>query len=296
MVKHTIEVSNTTQYVATTNNQIVFSSDGKTIGQVAGEDVGVLVIDSPSTTFTHAALLKITACGGAIVICDEKHLPSAIMLPFSKHVEVIWRIDDQLSVTRPIAKRIWQQTVSHKIIAQAANLECAPSPQSKLLDMSKHVKSGDSTNKEAHAARVYWQHWLADTPFKRDTNGHGVNALLNYGYAIIRAAVAREIVAAGLSPAIGIHHQNRSNHFCLADDLMEPMRPFVDYCVRQLVYDGYSQICKHVKQSLLELLGTTVQFKNEHGPLSVQIKKTVQSYVNCLKKVSKKIDFPILCS
>lgn len=296
MVKHTIELSGNARYVSALNRQLVFSSADEKLGQVPSEDIGILVVDNPKVTFTHAALLQVVENGGCVVICDDRHMPAAMMLPFAKHVEVIWRIDDQLSVTRPIAKRVWQQTVRAKICAQAANVEWDTRIHSKLHTIASNVKSGDSSNQEAQAAKVYWQHWLGTTEFRRDYNGIGINSLLNYGYAIVRAAVAREIVASGLSPAIGIHHQNRSNHFCLADDLMEPLRPFVDYVVRELFEDGYTQLCKVSKQALLELLTTYVKFGEETGPLSAQIKKMVQSYVKCLQKTAKTIKFPVLCS
>ena len=296
MVKHTIEVSRNTNYVFSRNRQLIFKDNQQIAGQVPAEDVGIIVVDNTQTSFTHSAMLNVIESGGCIVICDEKHLPAGMLLPFSSHTEVLWRIELQTSTTRPLAKRLWKQTVTAKLIAQSDNLIPKSKAHQKLRSIAKNVKAGDATNREAHGAKVYWNAWLPELTFKRRQSEPGINSLLNYGYAVLRAAIAREIVGAGLHASVGIFHSNRSNQFCLADDLIEPLRPIVDYFVRELVLEGETEINKRTKQCLLEILTAEVQFNSEAGPLTAQLKKMVSGYVKCLQQKQSKLEFPVLCS
>src|SRR5207244_10602060 len=138
-----------------------------------------------------------------------------------------------------LKKQLWRQLIQAKIRGQALNLEVRSPARSKLLDYARQVRSGDASNLEAQAARVYWQNWLPEEVFRRDADASGLNSLLNYGYSVLRAAVARAIVAAGMQPSLGLKHSNRSNSFCLADDLLEPLRPIVDDRARELYRQGY---------------------------------------------------------
>ena len=158
--------------------------------------------------------------------------------------------------------------------------------------MARQVRSGDPNNLEAQAARVYWQNYLPDEAFRRDTDGDGLNGLLNYGYAVMRAAVARALVAAGLLPAIGLHHRNRSNAFCLADDLMEPLRPLVDDRARDLFVQGYDEVTPEAKQGLLSLLADPVEMAGETGPLMVNLHRLTASLVKCFQGKAKKLEIP----
>ncbi len=173
------------------------------------------------------------------------------------------------------------------------NLPADCPARSKLLDMARQVRSGDPANSEAQAARVYWRNYLPDEAFRRDADAGGLNALLNYGYAVLRAAVARALVAAGLLPALGLHHSNRSNAFCLADDLMEPLRPLVDDRARELFREGYTELSQECKAHILELLAEPVSLRGDDGPLMVNLHRLAASLVRCYRGEAKKLEIPV---
>jgi len=298
MVKHTIEISAEPAHLAVRLDQLLIRRPGEDPREPAAsipcEDIGLVIVDHPCTSYSHAALAKLVECGAAVLICGRDHLPSGLLLPISEHSELVWRMDEQISASRPLRKRLWQQIVIAKIRAQAANLAADSVEQRKLLTLAAEVRSGDPTNVEAQAARIYWSAWLGpDTPFRRDPDGDGINALLNYGYAIVRAAVARALVAAGLQPALGIHHSNRANPFCLADDLMEPLRPLVDSKVRELVSWGLKQVDARTKPTLLRLLAETVRCGQSTGPLMVALHRMAASLANCYAGHSRELTIPV---
>ena len=292
MIKRTIEISREAAHVSVRLDQLVLQRNGDAVGQIPCEDVGVLLVDHPQTTYTHAALTRLADCGATVVLCGPNHLPAAVVLPLADHSQVVWRIGEQLAAKRPLQKRLWRQIVRAKIRGQAENLPKGSAPRKKLLAMVGEVKSGDPTNVEAQAARVYWAHWLAEEEFRRNPDLPGINAFLNYGYAIVRAAVARAIVAAGLLPALGLHHRNRSNAFCLADDLMEPLRPLVDDRVREMRELGYEELTQEAKAELLRLLADRVRMGRDAGPLMVNLHRMTASLVKCFRGQSKRLEIP----
>lgn len=306
MIKRTLEISREPAHLSVRNEQLVLRRDGQTIGSVPCEDIGVVLVDHPQTTYTHGALAKLAESDAAVVICGRDHLPAAILLPMAEHSQVVWRIDAQLTVSKPLKKKLWKQIVVAKIEAQARNLGEDQPAKRKLLALAREVRSGDPANVEAQAARVYWANWLAtsdvrqlDTePFRRDPKAAGVNSFLNYGYAVLRAAIARAIVAAGLLPSLGLHHRNRSNAFCLADDLIEPLRPLVDDRVRELWRQGYDELNQPAKAALLELLTERVTVGDGDaavGPLMVQLHRYVASLVRCYQGESRRLQIPVQC-
>jgi CRISPR-associated protein Cas1 len=231
----------------------------------------------------------------ALVVCGSNHLPNAVLLPLADHSQVVWRVNDQIGASRPLRKQLWKQLVQAKIRAQAANLTNESAARSKLLDMAGQVRSGDPKNMEAQAARVYWLHFLPEETFRRDRDAEGLNSLLNYGYAVLRAAVARSLVGSGLVPAIGLHHSNRANSFCLADDLMEPLRPLVDDRARELFRQGYEQLDREAKAGLLKLLADPVRMEDQQGPLMVNLHRMTASLVRCLQRATKSLEIPRAC-
>ncbi len=297
MIKRTLEISREPAHLSVRNEQLVLKRDGQTVGSVPCEDIGILLVDHPQTTYTHGALAKLAESDAAVVICGRDHLPAAILLPMVDHSQVVWRLDAQLAVSRPLRKQLWKQIVVAKVEAQAANLSTELPAHRKLLALAREVRSGDPSNIEAQAARIYWANWLATSNveqleterFRRDPDATGLNSFLNYGYAVVRAAVARAIVAAGLLPSLGIHHRNRSNAFCLADDLIEPLRPLVDDRVRELYRQGYDELNQPAKAALLEILADRVALgrakqndgEANTGPLMVQLHRYVASLVRC---------------
>jgi CRISP-associated protein Cas1 len=301
VIKRTIEISREPAHLSVRDDQLVLKRDGQIIGQVPCEDIGVVLVDHPQTTYTHGALAKLAESDAAVVICGRDHLPAAILLPMVDHSQVVWRLDAQLGVSRPLRKQLWRQLVVAKIQAQARNLSPDLPAYRKMLALAREVRSGDPTNIEAQAARVYWSNWLwrlaeEETPeFRRDPDLPGLNSFLNYGYAVVRAAIARAIVAAGLLPSLGLHHRNRSNAFCLADDLIEPLRPLVDDRVRELHRQGHEELNQPAKAALLEILADRVRFGDEVGPLMVELHRYVASLVRCFTGDERELQIPLAC-
>lgn len=302
MVKRTIEISREPVYLSVRHGQLVVQPRGTDRAQartIPCEDIGVVLIDEPGTTLSHAALVALVECGAAVVICGRDHLPVGMLLPLSTHTEVVVRINEQIAVNKPLKKRLWKQLVTAKIRAQAENLELDSPKRRKLLALARGVRSGDPSNVEAQAAKVYWSAWLSNRkaqegkPFRRDAKGAPPNNLLNYGYAVLRAAIARALVAAGLNPVLGIHHSNRSNPFCLADDLLEPLRPIVDARARDLFLNGSDTLDQPTKASLLELLAERACTGDEHGPLMVALHRMVASLVHCFAGTGREIVIPV---
>jgi CRISP-associated protein Cas1 len=256
--------------------------------RIPAEDIGLLVVDHVQTTYTHSVLATLAAAGAAIVICGDDHLPVAILLPMSSHTEQVWRVADQIDCSRVLRKQLWQWLVRAKIMAQSRNLP-GDAPQRVTLNaMARRVRSGDVGNLEAQAARVYWQALFPPVDgwrFKRLPGGGRdamvPNNLLDYGYAILRAAIARALIGAGLMPVIGIQHSNRSNAFCLADDLVEPLRPMIDRRVRTLWENGQTVLDQPTKARLLLVLTATVQIGEGEsatvGPLDAALTRYAAS-------------------
>jgi CRISPR-associated protein Cas1 len=291
MIKRTIEISREPAHVTVRLDQLTLERNGQTVGSIPCEDVGILLVDHPGTTYTHAALTRLAAADAVVVICGRDHLPAGILLPLADHTQVVWRIRDQLAVSKPLIKQLWKQIVQAKIRAQACNL--APGPaRTKLLVLARSVRSGDPKNIEAQASRVYWSAFFEGIVFRRDRDGDGPNPLLNYGYAVLRAAIARAIVAAGLLPSLGLHHSNRSNAFCLADDLIEPLRPLVDHRVKELLDAGATELDQPTKAALLDILTWEVRVGEQTGPLMVNLHRMVASLVHCFAGRGQNIDFP----
>ncbi|WP_372723220.1 type II CRISPR-associated endonuclease Cas1 [Novipirellula sp.] len=303
MIKQTLEISQQAAHLCIKHRQLQLKRDGSVLGTTPCEDVGVVVVDHPQTTYSHQALVSLAESGAAVVLCGRNHLPTAMLLPLAQHGEVVWRIADQISASAPLKKRLWQQLVVAKIKAQATNLKASTPAYRRLMMLASQVRSGDPSNLEAQAAKIYWQHWL-DNPhvdimknnrFRRDQDGDGINACLNYGYAVLRAALGRAIVAAGLQPSLGVYHQNRGNHFCLADDLIEPFRPLVDDRVRSLnvKLDSLEELTQPIKAELLGLLTQPMKLRGQTGPLMVMMHRLATSLVRCYSGEEKRLEIPV---
>jgi len=248
------------------------------------EDVGMVVLDSKQITITHALLNALLGNKAIIVSCDDSHHPIGMMHSLDGHSEQSKRMAAQIESSEPLRKNIWQQTVSQKLMNQAVLLKKRKRPFEPVIRWSKQVRSGDPDNFEGRGAAHYWEYIFADNPFfLRDRNGHPPNAWLNYGYAVLRACMARAIVGSGLIPTLGIHHRNKYNAYCLADDLMEPYRPVVDWAVCQLMekMEPVNDIGKEVKHCLLSLPSTDVRINGEKSPVMVAMQRTSASLVKC---------------
>lgn len=301
MIKRTIEISDRAAHLSVRRGQLLIQHQNEIVGQVPCEDLGVLVIDHPGTTYTHSALTSVANSGAALVLCGQDHLPQSILLPLADHTQVVSRLNLQINASKPTQKRLWKSIIVAKINGQAANLQEGSSERKRLEELAKEVKSGDTTNREGQAAKIYWKAWLSNhvddgNPFRRMRDGVAPNNLLNYGYAIMRAALGRAVVAAGLQPALGIQHSHRANSFCLVDDLIEPLRPWVDLIVRDLFRGGHSEIDRYTKQAVLEMLTVRCQMDDQIGPLMVMLHRYVASFVKSLETGSNQLKIPLLCN
>lgn len=297
MIKRIIEISSEPYHLAVRFNQLQLrrmERDAEPAASIPCEDLGVVVVDNAGTTYSHQALLALVEAGAVVVLCGAKHLPVGMLTPLAAHTEIVWRIQRQIEVSRPIRKRLWKQIVRAKIRNQAANLPREHPTRQRMLDMALQVRSGDPENVEAQAARLYWEVW-GDGLFHRDPDADdAANAMLNYGYAIVRSAWARALVAAGYNPALGLFHCNRSNAFCLADDLMEPMRPWVDAVVAGLIAERRTELDPPAKRTLLGLLHRTVKCGDQTGPLMVALHRSCASLDRCLQGEEKRLQLPVL--
>jgi CRISP-associated protein Cas1 len=269
MIKRTIDISEAA-YLHLKHQQLLIDKKGETVAQIPIEDIGTLILQHPAIVMTQAAIILCQKHNVALVFCDERFLPYSLLLPISDgnnlHAKIL---KQQIALTLPTKKRLWAQIVKHKITNQVETLKTLDKAYLPLERLANKVKSGDPENLEAQAAQKYWR-LLFGEQFRRDTELDGINSLLNYGYAIIRAMIARAIVGSGLHPALGLFHSNQYNGLCLADDLMEPFRPWVDYQVYLMANDNPElKVGKETKTPLLNLLAESVQWEQQTMPLMV---------------------------
>lgn len=259
------------------------------------EDLGVIILDHKQITITQALLAELMDNNCAVITCDSQRLPTGLFLPLAGNTVQNERFRLQIDASLPLKKQLWQQTIEAKIRNQAAMLSYTTGEVHKnMMKWSDSVKSGDTENMEARAAVYYWKTLFPDNPyFVRDHEGGGANALLNYGYAILRAIVARALVASGLLPTLGIHHHNRYNAYCLADDIMEPYRPYVDKVVFDILSeDDESDITTDIKIKLLNIPVVEVNIGGRRSPLMVAVSHTTSSLVKCLRGESRRLIYP----
>jgi CRISPR-associated protein Cas1 len=228
-----VEVARPGLYLRLENQRLCIESEQQRLGEVPLCDLAALVLSSPQATLSRGVLDAITQSGGSVIVCDQNHQPTAMLLPLIGHHAQTQRLIAQAKSPLPRQKQIWKQLVQCKVRAQAAVLEAVHGNDSGLREIAKKVRSGDPSNVEGWAAQRYWPA-LMGAKFRRRREGHAPNNALNYGYAILRAGAARALAATGLHPTLGVNHTSRTNPLCLADDLMEPFRPVVDRLVTRL--------------------------------------------------------------
>jgi CRISPR-associated protein Cas1 len=260
------------------------------------EDIGVVVLDNKQITITHGAIEALLDNNCAVITCDSNHLPVGLLLPLVGNTTQNERFREQIDASQPLRKQLWQQTIQYKIRNQAAVLSRCSKVETKCMQVwANDVRSGDPDNLEARAAVYYWKYLFGHVSgFIRDREGIAPNNLLNYGYAILRAVVARSLVVSGLLPTLGIHHHNRYNAYCLADDIMEPYRPYVD----RLVYDITEQygvdieLSKDIKAELLSIPTLDVVISGKRSPLMIATAQTTSSLYKCFSGELRKIVYP----
>ncbi|MEW5772416.1 MAG: type II CRISPR-associated endonuclease Cas1 [Thermodesulfobacteriota bacterium] len=294
MTSRVIDIGDVPVRMSVRGDLLVLRSGEKQETAIPPDEVGALIVSNPQASLTNAVLARLTAAGAALVFCDERHQPCGMVLPLAAHRTQAERFAAQAAATLPMKKQAWMQVAKAKILAQARLLKARRGTDGGLAAMAAKVRSGDPDNQEARAARKYWP--LAFGPgFTRDTDGGGLNSWLNYGYAVLRAVVARAICGAGLHPSLGLHHHNRYDTFCLASDLMEPYRPLVDGCVAALrgVY-GDRELDKEIKRDILAALAGEIRAGGQSRTLFSLAAQTASSLVEYYVGNRKRLFFPAL--
>lgn len=296
MIKRTLCFSNPA-YLSLSNGQLVIKLVGEDPPRTVTapiEDIGVVVLDHPQISITQGALAALADNNSAVISCNAKHLPTGLLMPLEGHTLQSERFADQISASLPLKKQLWQQTVAQKILNQAAVLKQLRGAEVRCMEVwARSVKSGDSDNLEGRAAAYYWDHMFADR-WTRGQEGEWPNALFNYGYAVLRALVARALVGSGMLPTLGIHHHNRYNAYCLADDIMEPYRPYVDLVVMNMVsrWPTEEDLTPEMKRELLSIPVVEVAIDGRRSPLMVAVSQTTASLYRCFAGEIRKISYP----
>lgn len=280
------------------------------------EDIGVVILENPQITISHVALASLLEQNTIVITCNEKHLPTGLLLPLDGNSLQSRRFREQIDASLPLKKQLWQQTVKQKIMNQARALNRQGLDGTPLLRWYLDVRSGDPDNVEARAAAWYWPRLFQNTPlfqeikddrnhddFIRERYGDWPNCLLNYGYAVLRAVIARALVGAGLLPTLGIHHRNQYNAYCLADDIMEPYRPSVDALVCRLLHEhphppepnkNGDVLSPALKRELLVIPVMDVLMENKTKPLQTAAQRTASSLAACYAGLERTILYPEL--
>ena len=315
MIKRTLYFGSNA-YLHTKNKQLVidFSDKSKPSASVPIEDIGVIILDAYQLTISHTLITKLLHNNVALISCDERHMPQGLMLNLDGNTVQQERFKIQIEASMPLKKQLWQQTIKAKINNQRAlllhylqNANPNHTLNNKLENMQywqNSVRSGDPDNYEARAAAFYWKTIFSDTitDFKRGRFEPDPNHILNYGYAILRAVTARSLVASGLLPTLGIHHHNKYNAYALADDIMEPYRPYVDEIIRELVIKYYPiieegeelELMPDIKKELLQIPAVDVMIDGDKSPLMIAMQRTTTSLFNCYAGLSRKLLYPVL--
>ncbi len=293
MLKRTLFFSNPYHLSLKDKQLVIQMKEGLMTKTAPIEDIGFIVLDHPQISFSMKLVEELNANNVAVVFCDSKHMPSSMLLNLESHSLQSELFRAQISASEPLKKNLWKQTIEAKITNQAVHLEKQGHKAHELHTYAKSVKSGDIENREGLAARVYWGR-LVGNGFVRDRYGNPPNHLLNYGYILLRSAVARALSGSGLLPTLGIHHHNKYNAFCLADDIMEPYRPFVDQLALR-VYGDYPNelfLSKEMKAEMLSLMAGDVWIEGSKRPLMVALSQTTASLGRCFSGEGRKIVYP----
>lgn len=300
MIKRTLCFSNPA-YLSYANRQLVVNFPSNEIDRrqtIPVEDIGIVILDNRQITITQAVFEALLQNNAAVIVCDNSHMPVGLNLPLDGNTLQSERFAVQLKASLPLKKQLWQQTVQCKIRNQAAVLRKLHNTETgNITAWAAKVKSGDPDNFEARAAAYYWKNMFPDIDdFNRDRYGIYPNSLLNYAYAILRAMVARALVSAGMLPTLGIHHHNRYNAYCLADDIMEPYRPIADMLVAEIVKENSEiidfEITPAIKRRLLTIPVIDTKINGNTSPMINAVTTTAASLYKCFAKETRKIIYP----
>jgi CRISP-associated protein Cas1 len=294
MIKRTLYFGNPAYLKTTTEQMVIEMQETGETKTVPIEDIGLLILDHQQITITQALMAKLLAHNVALINCDTTHHPVGLLLNLDGNTLQSQKFQAQVEASVPLKKQLWQQTVTAKIQNQAALLKQQDKEAHFLFNLSKSVTSGDGGYSEAKAAAYYWKRIFTEVPeFRRDRYGFPPNNLLNYGYAILRAIVARSLVGSGLLPTLGIFHRNQYNAYCLADDIMEPYRPFVDSAVCRILeqYEEWWSLNTEKKKILLSIPAMDVVIDNQKSPLLNAVQRTTASLARCFEGKGRKISY-----
>lgn len=291
MIGRVIEVAEDGRHLSVKRGFMVVQQKGEELTRVPLDDIGVVVANAHGLTYSNNLLVALADKGAGMVICGRSHAPVAWLWPASGHHAQTARMHAQVAASRPLVKRLWQALVYAKVMQQAAILEIAGKRPGGVAALARKVRSGDPTNVEAQAARRYWP-LLMGKDFRRDRDAGGVNALLNYGYTVLRAATARAVMAAGLHPSLGIHHRTRTDSMCLASDLMEPFRPIVDLAAARLAEAGYDAPTPETKGSMVGVLTADMETARGTTPLQTCLERLASSLANAYESGEAVLDLP----
>lgn len=289
----TVAITSEGQHLCSHQSHLRILAGGEERGRIPLEDLGALILDDCRNTLTARALADCAAAGAVVVCCDARHTPVGMMLPMEANVLLGERARAQADARLPLRKNLWSCILRRKLLNQAETLAFGRA-RTRLETLAGLLKSGDPDNKEAQGARAYWAGWRRGLPdgmataFRRDRHGDFPNSLLNYGYMVVRAAVSRALCGAGLIPALGIHHSNRYNAFALADDLMEPYRPWVDAAVLALAGDGCDYLDLEAKRRLLEVLTAPAVVGGGTTPLALAMDQSAATLALCFLRAQRK--------
>lgn len=276
MVGRVVEVATDGRHLAVDRGFLTVAEKGAEVGRIPLDDLAAVVANAHGLTYSNNLMVTLATRGVPVILCGPNHRPAAVVWPVDGHHAQAGRMSDQARASVPLKKRLWQQIVRAKIMAQAAALTAVGAEAGGFRLLARKVRPGDPDNVEAEAARRYWP-LLLGPEFRRDTDGDGLNGLLNYGYAILRAATARAVMGAGLHPSFGLMHANRGNALVLVDDLMEPFRPLVDREVHRLKGEGVTEVSSGGKTALARIMVIDLPTEEGMSPLMTCLDRLVNS-------------------
>ncbi len=292
MTGRIVEVAEDGRYLSISRGFMVVHDGERELGRVPLDDIGALIANGHGLSYSNNLLLALAERNVPFVLCGPNHAPAALIWPVESHHRQSARMQAQIDVSRPKAKRLWRDIVRVKIRQQGAVLDAVGMPSEGFDLLARRVRSGDPDNVEAQAARRYWP-LLLGPEFRRDRSQSGANAMLNYGYTVLRSAVARAVMGVGLHPSFGLHHHNRANAMCLVDDLMEPFRPLVDLFVVRLVAAGHREVGRDTKAFLASVVVLDMRSNEGTTPLSTCLVRLAGSLVRVYEGDRDRLEFPL---
>ena len=290
-----LQIGDSIAYLSIKNRQLVAypRSDEETAKQAPLEDLDAVVLETLNGLGLNLHVLQgFIENNTSLIICDKRHLPAGILLPLFGTLDHGAVLQGQIEISQPHKKQLWKQLIKEKLLHQAMNLKPDSYPRTRINDMASKIRSGDPDNFEAQGARIYWNAFVGSSFRREPRSGEGVNAALDYGYAVVRALLARAVVASGLHPSISVFHSPRANPLCLVDDLIEPLRPIVDRHIIRMIEPIDGKLTPANKREIVEILVLRVRCVDQASSLPVACERFADSYKRCVLGASNKLDIP----